>query len=328
VRAELDLGLGDQDLPEPLLVVDLGASPAELAALDAAVGGLPCVLVGVADQPDRPPLGFDVLLCAASDPPAPWVGAPDLDRALAAIAAVVARSPLASVALVQLLRLGGTLPIDDAVVAESFVYSTLQAGPEFGAWLASRHASSHRDQPEEVVRLARHGPVLDIELHRPSVRNALDAAMRDALVTAFRLVQADPTIELARLHGSGPDFCSGGDLSEFGTAPDPATAHAVRVSRSVGLALARCADRVEVEVHGACIGAGIEIPAFARRIVATADAAFALPEVGFGLVPGAGGTASLPRRIGRHRTAFLALSGTTISATTAKTWGLVDELVR
>jgi enoyl-CoA hydratase/carnithine racemase len=52
----------------------------------------------------------------------------------------------------------------------------------------------------------------------------------------------------------------------------------------------------------------------------------ARPEVGLGLVPGAGGTVSLPRRIGRHRTALLALTGRTIDARTGLEWGLVDGL--
>ena len=57
-----------------------------------------------------------------------------------------------------------------------------------------------------------------------------------------------------------------------------------------------------------------------------AGAFFALPEVGFGLVPGAGGTVSIPRRIGRHRAALLGLSGQRIDAALALEWGLVDEL--
>jgi enoyl-CoA hydratase/carnithine racemase len=50
-----------------------------------------------------------------------------------------------------------------------------------------------------------------------------------------------------------------------------------------------------------------------------------LPEVGMGLIPGAGGTVSIPRRIGRHRTAWLALTGNTIDAGTALAWGLADS---
>jgi enoyl-CoA hydratase/carnithine racemase len=75
-----------------------------------------------------------------------------------------------------------------------------------------------------------------------------------------------------------------------------------------------------------CAGSGIELPAFAGTVVAAPDTTFALPEVSLGLVPGAGGTVSLPHRIGRHRTALLALSGATIDAPTALAWGLVDRL--
>ena len=74
------------------------------------------------------------------------------------------------------------------------------------------------------------------------------------------------------------------------------------------------------------LGAGSELPAFARRVVAMEDAFFQLPEVAMGLVPGAGGTVSIPRRIGRQRTAYLALSGLRLDAATARRWGLVDEI--
>jgi enoyl-CoA hydratase/carnithine racemase len=62
-------------------------------------------------------------------------------------------------------------------------------------------------------------------------------------------------------------------------------------------------------------------------VVATEDAWFALPEVGMGLIPGAGGTMSVPRRIGRQRTARLALTGERLDAVTARAWRLVDEIV-
>jgi enoyl-CoA hydratase/carnithine racemase len=79
-------------------------------------------------------------------------------------------------------------------------------------------------------------------------------------------------------------------------------------------------------VHGACIGAGIEVPAFAGRVLAAPDAYVMLPEVSMGLVPGAGGTVSITGRIGRWRTAWLALTGSRLDAHTALSWGLVDEI--
>ena len=84
---------------------------------------------------------------------------------------------------------------------------------------------------------------------------------------------------------------------------------------------------MEAHVHGACLGAGVELAAFAGRVVARREASFGLPEVPLGLVPGAGGTASLPPRIGRQRTAQLALTATPIDTALAIEWGLVDEIV-
>jgi enoyl-CoA hydratase/carnithine racemase len=128
------------------------------------------------------------------------------------------------------------------------------------------------------------------------------------------------------LRGSGPDYSSGGDLDEFGTFPDPATAHLIRLTASIGRVIAELADRVVVHLHGACYGSGIELPAFVTRVIAAPDARFALPELTLGLIPGAGGTVSLPRRVGRHRTAQLALGGQKIDAVTALEWGLVDQI--
>jgi len=91
--------------------------------------------------------------------------------------------------------------------------------------------------------------------------------------------------------------------------------------------LAKNADRYVVRLHGACIGAGIELPAFAARVEATSDAWFQLPEVGMGLIPGAGGCVSIPRRIGRQRTNELAITGRKLSVQEALDWGLVDAIV-
>ena len=60
--------------------------------------------------------------------------------------------------------------------------------------------------------------------------------------------------------------------------------------------------------------------------MAHSETSFLLPEIAMGLVPGAGGTASIPRRIGRHRTAYFGLSGRPITAETALSWGLIDAI--
>ncbi len=244
----------------------------------------------------------------------------------ATVAARVAERPQAAVALCQLLRLSAGADVSAALAAESFVYSTLQGGPEFATWLAGRREVAPDADESPPVRVDRRASTLVLTLDRPDRRNAFSARMRDALVDGLRVAAADASLDGVVLAGEGPAFCAGGDLTEFGTTPDPTTAHMIRSVRSPGYWLDRLGGRVRCHLHGACVGAGIELPAFTPTIVAAPDTTVALPEVGMGLVPGAGGTVSIPRRIGRHRTAWLAITGETIDATTALGWGLVDRI--
>ncbi|MEV6483805.1 enoyl-CoA hydratase/isomerase family protein [Streptomyces sp. NPDC051576] len=305
----------------PFTIVDLDRAPAQ----GTGPRDRDRVLIGVAAEPVDAVEGFDILLTGVSDPPRPWVGCADPYATARQLGGVVERRAAASVALVQVLRMGGGLSIPDRLVLESLAYSTLQGGADFRAWLAS--APRRTPRPAETpVRLGREGSRLSITLDRPWVRNAFDAATRDALCEALQVAVADPSIGRVDLYGNGPAFCSGGDLSEFGTSRDPARAHLVRVHRSPGALLNRCAPRVTAHLHGACVGAGIELAAFAGRVVAAPDTVIRLPEIGMGLIPGAGGTASIPVRAGRERTAYLALSGVELSAGKALRWGLVDEV--
>jgi hypothetical protein len=300
----------------PALVVRLDGAT---GALPAATAALPCVVVGVG-VPGDTTAGCDVLVTDVADPPAPWVQARVADVVDAAEA-----SPAAAVALAQLLRLGPGLDLHGALVAESLTYGLLQSGSMYRAWLAHRRPREHVASARPVL-VERDGSQLVITLNRPEVRNAFDVAMRDSLVEALRFVAADPTITAVDWRGAGDNFCSGGDLSEFGTVPDPVTGHLVRMSRSAGVALAAVADRVTARLHGACVGAGIELPALAHRVLAAPGTTFRLPEVTFGLVPGAGGTATIPRRIGWPRTVWLGLTGAVLDVQTALAWGLVDAI--
>lgn len=246
----------------------------------------------------------------------------ELDR----LAARIRENPLAAAVLVQVLRSTPNASITDGLVLESLAYGALQAGGEFQRWLERRSAAPPAEPEQPVLRLERRGPRLDVTLDSPRNRNALSAALRDALTEAFTLVAMDDGIREVHVRGNGPCFSAGGDLTEFGTSRDPAAAHRVRMRRMPARYLAAAADRYHFHLHGACIGAGIELPAFAARISAAADACFQLPEVAMGLIPGAGGCVSLPRRIGRQRTAWLALSNERIGVDQALDWGLVDTV--
>jgi hypothetical protein len=294
-----------------IIVAAPDGTQARPAALER-LGSLPCIVIGDGSPGSASPL-TDVIV---------ENGVADIDRLIHNIET----NPIASVTLTLLLRGAETRSLPAGLVAESSAYSLLQAGPEFRRWLARWKRRERPPETEPPVLVHRDSARLEIRLNRPHVCNALDRAMRDALLEALTIPLADPSIAVVDIRGEGPAFCSGGDLDEFGSFEDPANAHAVRLATSIGRAIDHVRERVVVHMHGSCAGSGIELPAFAGHVIAAADTRFSLPEIGLGLIPGAGGTVSLTRRIGRHRVALLALSGTTIDAATAQAWGLVDGL--
>jgi enoyl-CoA hydratase/carnithine racemase len=235
--------------------------------------------------------------------------------------------PQASLAAALLLRRPAG-DVWDGLVAESSTYSVLQSGAEFGTWLRSgtRPKPGTDRSPRVRSNLARQGAAVEIVLTRPARHNALDVQMREELLAVLGQLRLERPATIV-LRGEGPSFCSGGDLGEFGTFSDPASAHEVRLRRSLARRFAELGPRMVVGLHGACLGAGIELPAFAQRVVAADDARIALPEGSLGLIPGAGGTVSIRHRIGSRRTLDLIVSGRQIDAATAQSWGLVDEVV-
>lgn len=320
-------GLAEDGVPaRPLVVVDLDSvrTPTPWFAGAAATLGRATRPLSAHAADLARSLTCCVVPRGAADSPA-LVAVDDVDATVAAIVSRAAVAPRTTVALDGLLRVTTRTGVEAGVVAESFAYSMLLASPEFAAWRASRGARSS-PRSGEPVRVHRQGDTLHIALDRPQRGNAFSADLRQALVEALRLAELDPSLSRVRLSGEGRHFSTGGDLDEFGTAPDPGAAHAVRVDQSAGLAVHRIKDRVEARLHGRCIGAGIEVPAFASRVLAAPGTTFQLPELALGLVPGAGGTVSIPARIGRWRTAYLVLSGVELDLATALQWGLVDAV--
>ncbi|NHC21875.1 enoyl-CoA hydratase/isomerase family protein [Nocardioides sp. IC4_145] len=248
----------------------------------------------------------------------------DVDAALRVLLAAGERNPDAVWALARLLRLTETLPVEAGLVAESATYSALLGGAEFRSWLASR-GQPRAAEDGDRVQVERSGDLVTITLARPLRRNAYDAHMRDALLEALEIAVLDPSVRV-HLRGEGPDYCAGGDLDEFGTASDLGFAHRLRVSANPGLVVDEMRHRVTAYVHGNTIGSGIEVAAFAGTVVAAGDTRLRLPELGMGLIPGAGGTVSLTRRIGRHRVLWWAMAGERIGVDTARRWGLVDDV--
>ncbi|MGY1551351.1 enoyl-CoA hydratase/isomerase family protein [Microbacterium sp. A588] len=232
--------------------------------------------------------------------------------------------PFAAITLAVLLRTTENSTIVDALAAESLAYSALQAGPEYAEWLSTRRTPAPSTGEESHVYVTENDSVRQIILDRPQAANAIDAFTRAELHTAFRACAVDdaPVEWLAR----GRHFCTGGDLAEFGLVDSPTRSHLMRMQQNLPAAVAAVGSRLTARVHGAVIGAGMELSSFAHRVIASPDTRWRLPEVKMGLLPGCGGTVSIPRRIGRQRTLLLTLTGQVLDAQTALRWRLVDEI--
>ena len=287
----------------------------QLEGVDTRIGAwlkdLPCPVIGLGHGPLE--ADCDLLLMDDSELPT--------------IAKNIEAAPIAAMVLVQHLRASEHQDITDALTAESFAYAAIQKGPEFLSWLKNENAAA---SPLLVsgtpIKTAPDGKLLNIILNDPSNLNAIGTSLRDALCEALDIAMIDPCIERVELSANGRAFSVGGAVEEFGEISDPATAHWVRSLRLPAWRLARMTEKLHVHVNGAAIGAGAEIAAFGKKVTASKHAWFQLPELKYGLIPGAGGTVSLPRRIGRQKTCYMALSMNRINAQTAAEWGLVDEI--
>jgi hypothetical protein len=309
-----------------LRIVDLSEPVSEV---DAAALGVPVVAVGSLTRSSEFWLQhatFTLTEDETDDRRAVTVAS--IESAIAELADRVDRWPMAAAVCDDVLRsVDPAGPTLGGVVTESLAYSTLQGGPEFARWLAERGPARMPDIADPV-RVHRDGNTLRIAFNRPQRHNAFSTDARAALLEALTVAQLDLSVDEVVLTGNGPSFCSGGDLAEFGTFSDPASAHLARTRYSPALVLdaltARLGQACRAEVHGQVLGSGLEVAAFCGRVVSRPDAVFGLPELSLGLIPGAGGTVSVTRRIGRWRTAYLVLSGLSVDVQTALTWGLVD----
>ncbi|MEZ0339045.1 enoyl-CoA hydratase/isomerase family protein [Mycobacterium sp. pV006] len=254
-----------------------------------------------------------------------------VETALTEIGQRVAQWPQSAAVCDDVLRaLDPAAPAFTGVITESLAYSTLQSGAEFARWLADR-GPARVPGTDDPVLAERVDDCLHVTFNRPHRHNAFSTDARAALLDALEVARVDPSVREVVLSGNGPSFCSGGDLAEFGTFADPASAHLARTRHSPALVLdeitARLGRACRAEIHGQVQGSGLEMAAFCGWVRCHPDAVLGLPELALGLIPGAGGTVSITRRIGRWRTAYLVLSGRSVDAATALRWGLVDEIL-
>lgn len=185
----------------------------------------------------------------------------------------------------------------------------------------------NRGNREPAVEYATAGSVGIVSLNRPAVLNAYNMAMRDELYAALSAVRDDPDMGSMILCGNGPAFSTGGDLTEFGTAPSVVAGREARWRRDVWGLLSSLTKPCVAAVHGYCVGGGFEMALLCDFCLAADDARFRYPETGLGMIPGVAGTQTTPRLAGVGRALDLVLAGRWLSADEAKDWGLVARVV-
>ena len=182
--------------------------------------------------------------------------------------------------------------------------------------------------PFETIILSKIGDVAEISLNRPRVLNAYNIQMRDDMSQALEAVSLDPDVRSIILRGEGDRaFCTGADLTEFGTAPSRVIARQVRWERDVWGQFLSLDKPIVAALHGFVIGSGIEMAMLCDIRIASEDAVFGLPEAALGMLPAAGGTQTIPRMIGRSRALEALLSNERMDASKALEIGLVHRVV-
>ena len=170
--------------------------------------------------------------------------------------------------------------------------------------------------------------VLLVTMNRPDVLNAMNTQLGLDLVNLFESIAMSPgLLRCIVLTGSGKGFCAGGDLKQRnGMSSQDWTAQHVVFER-MARALLDCPLPIVGAINGAAFGGGCELACCCDFLYAAENAKFALPEVRLGIMPGAGGTQTLPRAIGERRAKEHILTGKPFTAAQAEIWGLVNEVM-
>lgn len=169
------------------------------------------------------------------------------------------------------------------------------------------------------VRIATGAGIARITIDNPPL-NLLDAPVRSGLAAALAAAGADASVRVIVLAAAGPTWPAGSDLREIGARAEAPGLDAVCA------AMAASRKPVIAALGGTVLGGGLELALAAAVRLAAPGTELGLPEVTFGLLPGAGGTQRLPRLVGAKAALGLLLSGLPVAATRAAAIGLVDAV--
>lgn len=180
----------------------------------------------------------------------------------------------------------------------------------------------------EQVEVSAEEGIATVKLNRPDRYNALGSRIVDELGEVLEAIETSGEVRAMILTGAGEKaFCSGVDLKERAAMDDDERWAHNRALGAFAERLARLQVPTIAAMNGLAFGGGLEITLACDFRIATEGAVFALPEVGIGIVPGAGGTQRLPRLVGPTRAKEMILTGRRISAEAALEMDLVSKVV-
>jgi enoyl-CoA hydratase len=177
----------------------------------------------------------------------------------------------------------------------------------------------------ETIIVERRGRVGIVRLNRPQALNALNATLRNELLSAVEALDADADVGCILMTGSDKAFAAGADIKEMA---DKSYIDIFRADYAADYErLTRVRKPVIAAVAGFALGGGCELAMMCDFIIAADNAKFGQPEIKLGIIPGIGGTQRLARAVGKAKAMDLVLTGRMMDAAEAERSGLVARVV-
>lgn len=171
------------------------------------------------------------------------------------------------------------------------------------------------------------GPVARLTMNRPKAMNAINLAMLDAFAEHLPLLAARGDVRVLVLTGTGSAFCAGADLKQvFADNPAPGEADFLDRAREVFELLAAFPKPVIAALNGVTMAGGLELAMCADIVIAAETAMVGDAHANYGVYPGGGGAAVLPRLLPLNTALYLLFTGKTLSAAELKGLGFISEV--
>ncbi len=187
------------------------------------------------------------------------------------------------------------------------------------------------------LQLNQDGPIAELVLNRPEKANALDGALWSAIGEAFQEIDETFSTRVVILRGAGKHFCAGIDLSLLGKTQQEAMQESCEARKRERLrrhilelqdsftAIERCRKPVLAAIHGACIGAGVDLVTACDLRYSTAAAVFQVKEVDLAITADVGTLQRLPHLVTHGVALELSLTARKVFGSEAQALGLVNR---